>query len=55
MGARMMRDNFTELERARSPLFHLDPGTDRETWVRIGMGAKAAGLPFEDFDNWRCV
>ena len=48
----MMRDNFTELERARSPLFHLDPGTDRETWVRIGMGAKAAGLPFEDFDNW---
>lgn len=48
----MMRDAFTETERARSALWSLDPGTDRDTWVRHGMGAKAAGLDFEEFHNW---
>jgi putative DNA primase/helicase len=42
----MMRDAFTEIERARSALWSLDPGTDRDTWVKAGMAAKAAGLDF---------
>lgn len=42
-------DNQT---RALSALHALDPGCDRNTWIRIGMAAKAAGLNFEDFDQW---
>jgi hypothetical protein len=48
----MQRDQFTELERARSAFWSLDPGTDRDTWVRHAMSAKAAGLDFEEFHNW---
>jgi hypothetical protein len=48
----MMRDQFTELERARSALWSLDPGSDRDTWVRHAMSAKAAGIDFEEFHNW---
>ena len=51
----MMRDSFTKLERARSALGSLDPSTDRETWVRHGMSAKAAGLDFDDFHQWSAV
>ena len=42
----------TETDRARSALLSLDPGTDRDTWVRHAMGAKAAGLSFDDFHDW---
>jgi putative DNA primase/helicase len=48
----MMRDTFNETERARAALWSLDPGCDRETWVRYGMSAKAAGLEFDDFHSW---
>lgn len=48
----MIRDQFSEHERARDALWSLDPGCDRDSWVRIGMGAKAAGLDFDDFHNW---
>ena len=48
----MQRDQFTELERARSAFWSLDPGTDRDTWVRYAMSAKAAGIDFEEFNNW---
>lgn len=48
----MMRDQFTETERARSALWSLDPGADRDTWVRHLMGAKAAGLDFDEAHNW---
>lgn len=48
----MMRDQFTELGRARSALWSLDPGSDRDTWVRSAMAAKAAGIDFEEFHNW---
>ncbi len=44
--------SHNEIDRARSALFHLDAGVDREFWVRIGMAAKAAGLDFEDFHGW---
>jgi hypothetical protein len=48
----MNRDPIAEIERARSALMFLDAGTDRDTWVKTAMGAKAAGLDFEDFHNW---
>lgn len=48
----MMRDNFTETERARSVLWSLVAGCDRDTGVRRAMGARAAGLEFEDFLSW---
>ena len=48
----MMRDAFAEPERARSALWHLDAGTDRETWVKTGMAAKAAGLDFDTWHEW---
>mgnify|MGYP000993720479 CR=1 FL=1 len=47
-----MRDAFAEIERARSALWHLDAGTDRDTWVKCAMAAHAAGLDFDDFHSW---
>ena len=48
-----MRDNPpADILRARAALHHLDSGCDRETWVKIGMAAKAAGLEFSDFLLW---
>ena len=44
-----MADDYT---RAYAALHALDPGTDRETWVRIGMAAKSAGLALDDFTAW---
>ena len=35
-----------------SALVHLDPGVGREEWRKIGVSAIAAGLTFEDIDNW---
>jgi putative DNA primase/helicase len=48
----MQRDQFTEMKRVRSALWSLDPGSDRDTWVRHAMSAKAAGIDFEEFHNW---
>ncbi len=47
-----MNITHQEIDRARSALLSLDPGTDRDTWVRHAMGAKAAGLTFDDFHDW---
>lgn len=41
-----------DIDRARLALHTIDPGTDRETWVRAAMAAKAAGLDLDDFDQW---
>lgn len=38
--------------RAMDALHALDPGCDRETWVRILMAAKAAGLNEHHCDDW---
>ncbi len=43
---------LADLDRARDALHACDPGCDRETWVRLGMAAKAAGLDFSTFDEW---
>jgi hypothetical protein len=40
------------VERTRHALHALDPGANRESWIRIGMAAKAAGLPVDEFINW---
>lgn len=38
--------------RALDALHSIPADTDRDTWIRAGMAAKAAGLSFEDFDAW---
>ncbi|MBK3823964.1 PriCT-2 domain-containing protein [Paraburkholderia aspalathi] len=43
---------MSEIDRARSALFHLDAGCDRETWVRIGMAARSAGLDIGEWIDW---
>lgn len=43
---------IAERERAASALQAIDPGCDRESWVKAGMAAKAAGLEFEHFNAW---
>lgn len=42
----------SEHDRAASALQAIDPGCDRESWVRAGMACKVAGLEFEDFNTW---
>ncbi len=42
----------SNLDRARSALFHMSPDMSRSDWVKAGMGAHAAGLSFDDFDQW---
>lgn len=41
-----------DFDRATSALMAIDPGCDRAEWVRMGMAAKAAGLPFDVFHGW---
>lgn len=41
-----------EISRARSALQSLDAGCPRESWIRAGMAAKAAGLGLDDFLAW---
>ena len=40
---------------ARAALQFLDPGTDRETWVRVLMSGKAAGLSEADAIAWSAM
>lgn len=48
----MMRNPHIEIERARSALMAVDPGCDRESWVRVMTAAKAAGLDFDAVNAW---
>ena len=48
----MMRSPHIELDRARSALSAVDPGCDRESWVRVMTAAKAAGLDFDAVNEW---
>lgn len=41
-----------EVDRARSALWAIPADTPHDEWVKIGMAAQAAGLTFEDFDQW---
>lgn len=42
----------TDTERARAALQSIPPDCDRDTWVRAGMAAHAAGLDFDTFNDW---
>ncbi len=44
--------NGHDPERARRALWSLDAGAERAEWVRAAMAAKAAGLQFDDFEQW---
>ena len=43
---------MNDTERARAALQSIPPDCDRDTWVRAGMAAHAAGLDFDTFDSW---
>ena len=43
---------LADLDRAREALQAIPPDLPREEWVRAGMAAHAAGLPFDEFDAW---
>jgi hypothetical protein len=43
---------LVDLDRARDALQAIPPDLPREDWVRAGMAAHAAGLPFDEFDAW---
>lgn len=44
--------NGHDLDRAREALHAVPPDLPHDDWVRVGMGAHAAGLAFDDFNNW---
>jgi len=41
-----------DTDRARAALQAIPSDCDRDRWVRVGMAARAAGLEFEDFNDW---
>lgn len=47
----MSRADLSQAE-ARAALFAISPDIEREDWVRVGMAAKAAGLPENDWIDW---
>ena len=44
--------NGHDIDRARDALRAIPPDLPREDWVKVGMAAHAAGLSFDDFDEW---
>ena len=44
--------NGNDTARAREALFSIPADLPRDEWVRVGMAAQAAGLPFDDFNEW---
>lgn len=43
---------MTERSEALDALHFIPAETDRDSWVKAGMAAHAAGLSFDDFDAW---
>ncbi|MBU6257278.1 MAG: AAA family ATPase [Burkholderiales bacterium] len=43
---------LADLNRAREALRAIPPDLPRDEWVRAGMAAQAAGLEFDDFNEW---
>lgn len=41
-----------DTDRARDALRAIPPDCDRETWLKAGMAAQAAGVDFDTFDTW---
>ena len=44
--------NGNDTERARAALYAIPADLPRPEWVQVGMAAHAAGLPFDDFNEW---
>lgn len=44
--------NGHDTDRARDALQAIPPDLPRDAWVKTGMAAHAAGLGFDDFDQW---
>lgn len=44
--------NGHDTDRARDALYTIPPDLPRDAWVKTGMAAHAAGLSFDDFDQW---
>ena len=42
----------SEEDRARDALWAIPPDLDRNSWVKVGMGAHAAGLSLAEFSEW---
>ncbi len=42
----------SDTDRARDALYTIPPDLPRDAWVKTGMAAHAAGLSFDDFDQW---
>ena len=43
---------LADLDRAREALQAIPPDLPRDEWVKAGMAAQAAGLGFDDFNEW---
>ncbi|MBK6294571.1 MAG: PriCT-2 domain-containing protein [Rhodoferax sp.] len=43
---------LTDTDRAIDALRAIPPDLDRDSWVRAGMAAQAAGLDFDAFEQW---
>jgi len=41
-----------DLDRAVDALQAIDPGTDRESWIRVSMAAKSSGIDFDTWHDW---
>ena len=41
-----------DTDRAREALHAIPPDLPRDEWVKVGMGAHAAGVDFDTFDAW---
>lgn len=48
MGGQIM----LQIEKARAALFSIPPDIPRDDWIKVGMAAQAAGLMFDDFNDW---
>ena len=44
-----------DIDRARDALHSIPPDLPRDSWVKAGMAAHAAGLGFDDFDIWSAL
>ena len=44
--------NGNDTHRARTALYSIPADLARSDWVRVGMAAHAAGLQFDDFNDW---
>lgn len=48
----MTNTTTNDIGRARDALHFIPSDLPREEWARVGMAAQAAGLDFEDFNDW---